>query len=567
MTGMPRRLPPLGERCGVVARASAEKVTIVAAAAEVTPGDLFLVPVVAAADDLAVHLLRAVECRRRPWRVDDPVEIAKARIEMPDAWSAEGEPRGPLLDVDCEIALQAEMRDGSLRVGRVTRVPALFADAYLVAPGGAAESCLREMLEADLAGELVLGSLRAGCARLPSIPVRLRISDFASHVAVLGKTGAGKSHAIGVLVEEARAHATAGAPQRLGLLVLDPHDEHGPDRELRRERPRAPFRYSRADVVPADLAPLVEFEPLSLAFAEEAAREHEERWIDELRLSTPASAQAAARELGLFGPPRARRGRERPVSFHEETIAAVLRRLAFLGDERCEAFWPSVAPDGAAAYRSELPGVLSKLERGDVVAIDTSGWGELEQALVASVTARALFSCRRAVRAATDPDDLRRRLGSSFRRQPTLLARIEEAIATGALPYLREGRCAAIDELAVIALVVEEAPMLLARDRLRPGTLFREIVRQGRKFGIGLVVVSQQVRGLDPAVLAQTGTELLLALGSEDERRAAAEIASAELPGGAAALRGLATGEAILCSTGRRLAMPVSIRRRAESRP
>ncbi|NIN67642.1 MAG: hypothetical protein GTO63_23660, partial [Anaerolineae bacterium] len=87
------------------------------------------------------------------------------------------------------------------------------------------------------------------------------------------------------------------------------------------------------------------------------------------------------------------------------------------------------------------------------------------------------------------------------------------------------------DKLPFVNVVVEEAPSILNPQRMKFGSVFRDISRQGRKFGIGLTVISQQVSEIDQGVLTQINTELTMSLGNEIERKEAIRNASADLFG------------------------------------
>ncbi len=77
--------------------------------------------------------------------------------------------------------------------------------------------------------------------------------------------------------------------------------------------------------------------------------------------------------------------------------------------------------------------------------------------------------------------------------------------------------------------MIEEAPSILNPARMKFGSVFRDISRQGRKFGIGLTVISQQVSEIDNGVLTQINTEITMSLGNELERREAIRNASSDL--------------------------------------
>src|SRR6185295_9089783 len=65
-------------------------------------------------------------------------------------------------------------------------------------------------------------------------------------------------------------------------------------------------------------------------------------------------------------------------------------------------------------YDSLLPSILCALERGRVLIVDTTLLGELEQFLLNTVVARALFALRRALRLADSPARLRTEVASAF---------------------------------------------------------------------------------------------------------------------------------------------------------
>jgi DNA helicase HerA-like ATPase len=91
------------------------------------------------------------------------------------------------------------------------------------------------------------------------------------------------------------------------------------------------------------------------------------------------------------------------------------------------------------------------------------------------------------------------------------------------------------------------------------GSVFRDISRQGRKFRVGLTVVSQQVTEIDAGILSQINTQLILALGSDAERREAIRIASADLSGFQRELQVMDTGQLIFSASYKQLPLPVKV--------
>ena len=193
--------------------------------------------------------------------------------------------------------------------------------------------------------------------------------------------------------------------------------------------------------------------------------------------------------------------------------------------------------------------------------------GELEQFLLNTVVARSLFALRRALRLADSPERLRAEVASAFGvdeesgrvGQRTLVTALLDRLENGTLPYVAAGRVRTPDELPLVHILVEEAPSILNPARMKFGSVFRDISRQGRKFGIGLGVVSQQVSEIDAGILTQLNSQLTMALGNADERREAVRTASSDISGFSQELQVLDRGQLLLSSSLRDIALPVQV--------
>lgn len=109
--------------------------------------------------------------------------------------------------------------------------------------------------------------------------------------------------------------------------------------------------------------------------------------------------------------------------------------------------------------------------------------------------------------------------------------------------FRREGKGIPVPVL----IVLEEAHVLIPRDR---GTLTKywasRIAREGRKFGVGLVLVSQRPKSLDPDALSQMNNKIVLRIVEPSDQRyirEASETLSEDL---VEQLPGLGVGEAII---------------------
>jgi len=212
-----------------------------------------------------------------------------------------------------------------------------------------------------------------------------------------------------------------------------------------------------------------------------------------------------------------------------------------------------------------LPELVCALEKGRIITVDTTLMSEMEQFLLTTLVARVLFVLRKALKAArVDADSLKHEIELAFGvgtgagiGSKSLVTKLLEYLDNGDLPYLKDGVPVAIDTLPHINFVIEEAPSVLNPERIRFGSIFRDISRQGRKFQIGLTVISQQVTAIDEGILTQVNTEITMALGNETERREAIHNASADLFGFEKELQVMGKGQAILTASYKDVPLPV----------
>lgn len=97
-----------------------------------------------------------------------------------------------------------------------------------------------------------------------------------------------------------------------------------------------------------------------------------------------------------------------------------------------------------------------------------------------------------------------------------------------------------------LLLVLEEAHSYLNSDDGRASAIVKRIVKEGRKYGIGAMIVSQRPSEIDPTVLSQCGTYFALRLTSATDRSKIAAAVSENLESLTSMLPILRTGEAII---------------------
>jgi hypothetical protein len=114
-------------------------------------------------------------------------------------------------------------------------------------------------------------------------------------------------------------------------------------------------------------------------------------------------------------------------------------------------------------------------------------------------------------------------------------------------------------------LIIEEAHNFAPREVERiivSRTILRRIAREGRKFGVGLCIVSQRPSRLDQDVLSQCNTQIVMRIVNpidQDYIRKSAESITDDIIND---LPSLARGEAIVCGSAVNCPMHIKIRKR-----
>jgi hypothetical protein len=98
-----------------------------------------------------------------------------------------------------------------------------------------------------------------------------------------------------------------------------------------------------------------------------------------------------------------------------------------------------------------------------------------------------------------------------------------------------------------LLIALEEAHTYLAKDsKGRAAAAARRIAKEGRKYGVGLMLVSQRPSEIDPTILSQCGTMIAMRLTNEADRSQIKGCASDNLEGLFSMLSVLRTGEALV---------------------
>lgn len=573
----------LGEKFGVLAQSDTSQLTVIAKNKDVAVGDLFVMPSVRGHERF--YIFRVSEYANVMNRTINLGDVARNKLTMPDSYMSNDLNDEKLIELRGSMLGYAEQKNNEWRFYRPRRLPDHLSDVYLISESNSA--AIKTLLESQLGKDgIFIGNLLAGEHPLSGVPVYLPPHAISHHIGIFGRTGCGKSNTMMVLIESMFRHnkrvLDMGSGQKVSMFAVDPHDEfldwhkktggrggireiagsYSPEESRKLVDPyfyltpkqitdgdgMAHIRFSRADLIPEDLISITEFTEQQSQFSHLVYSLFGEEWVGRLLSGDLGDNPAIAQYL-------------------DSTKGAVERRVSFLNNSQTKVF-TRFDPDMGFEYDSLLPELVCALEKGRVITVDTTLMSELEQFLLTTLVARVLFVLRKALKSARgDAASLKEEIklafgvgvsGSSGVGSKSLGDKLLEYLDSGDLPYLTEdGVPVAIDALPHINFVIEEAPSVLNPERIRFGSVFRDISRQGRKFQIGLTVISQQVTAIDEGILTQINTEITMALGNETERREAIRNASADLFGFEKELQVMGKGQAILTASYKDVPLPV----------
>ena len=193
--------------------------------------------------------------------------------------------------------------------------------------------------------------------------------------------------------------------------------------------------------------------------------------------------------------------------YHEGTIRVVKRRVDRLMSSG------RVSRD---ATISMTRAVVQALHEAKVVLVDTSSMPEMEELLVSTVLARAVFDNHQHA--------------------------YEDTEEFAALPS--------------VLVTMEEAQRVLDKSK---GTVFSRIAREGRKFKVGLCAISQQPKLIDNQVISQFNTLFILGLADKRDREILRDASKQDIAELENEIQSLMVGEALVTSPFVPFALPLSV--------
>ena len=355
---------------------------------------------------------------------------------------------------------------------------------------------------------IYLGKVRSG-SKIVDVNVYLDGNEaLVHHILVPSTTGRGKSNLVKVMLWSIIGQSG------FGVLVLDAHDEYyGRSGKGLKDHPKAKGNvlYYSINPLPGTSTLTVNvrtilpehFEGIiQLTDAQEQAirryhTEFKEQWMENVLRGTKIEGVSNITLAVLQRIINTRLS----IQFKEDRI--VCRNRVFSDTS------------GMATVKE----IVDALEKGKVVVLDTSKIGDDGELLIGSMIASEIFSKYQNYKA--------------------------EGSLTDKLP---------------VSVVIEEAPRVLGTDILQLGdNIYSRIAREGRKFKVGLVAITQLTSVIPRDILTNINTKIILGNEMATERHAIIDSAAQDLADDDRTIASLDKGEAIVSSIFTKFAVPIQI--------
>ncbi len=406
--------------------------------------------------------------------------------------------------------------DGSLK--HVKLIPEMYADAYELT-----DELAETLLTYDVG--IGIGKLRSGSQELEA-EVRIDAIKLINHHIFIGATtGRGKSNLLKVMVLQLLNHA------ELGMVIFDPHDEYigrGGEKGLKdlnsqeviyfSSQPLTSYPYYRTLVF--DIRNLKPSHFMSVFEYSEAQQQAlyllwkvaKEEWVEKLlNMQEQDDTWKFLVNKGNVDP------RTLEV-LKRKVMVAINAGFEVVNDEIRVTYQGIFKKDYGETMLKDL---LNMVEQGKKVIVDTSALSYTEELLVSGVITEELLRRYKA--------------------------------------YKKSGK---LKEKAKVAIVLEEAPRVLGKETLKKdGNIFGTIAREGRKFNIGLIAITQLPSLIPDEILANMNTKIILGMEMNREREAIIASAPHDLSKDSKVIASLEKGEAIITSIFTGFPIPVKVYR------
>lgn len=370
---------------------------------------------------------------------------------------------------------------------------------------------------------IYLGDIRSGSTVKKDVKVHIDlIKSLTHHIFIPATTGRGKSNLVRVMLWSILDSEGAG------ILVLDPHNEYYGDnvRKGLRDHPKMDekLEYYSPDSENQDA--------LTLSVNVKKIRPNHFSGIGGFSSAQSEAMRMFYNKYGQDWIGEIAKEKDnktlKTMGIDEKTAKVLKRKIETkLGvsaiedqsspDEKKCVFKSNLFVGGETGL-STINDIVESLEEGKIVIIDSSKLSDFEELFVGSIISSNIFFKYKNY----NSDILKNR--------------------------------------PVISIVIEEAPRVLGKDALESGmgnNIYGTIAREGRKFKLGLIAITQLASVIPRAILANMNTKIILGNEMAMERSAIIDSASQDLSDDNRIIASLDKGEAIVSSVFTRFAIPI----------
>ena len=210
-----------------------------------------------------------------------------------------------------------------------------------------------------------------------------------------------------------------------------------------------------------------------------------------------------------------------PIGVKQETLNVLRRKLSILLQFEVEELG-NITENGIYTLNGNeatLISIIDSLKKGKTIIIDSSLFSGSEEIFVATIIVKSIFN-----------EYKRLKFSNQLKGKPT------------------------------ITIILEEAPRVIGKKVLEAReNIFGTIAREGRKFKIGLIAITQLPSVIPREILANMNTKIILGNEMGPERRALIESSAQDLSDDSQTIASLDIGEAIVTSNFTKFAIPIKI--------
>jgi DNA helicase HerA-like ATPase len=343
-----------------------------------------------------------------------------------------------------------------------------------------------------------------GLLRNHGLKVELDINQLVQrHVSVLAKTGGGKSYLLGVLIEELLRH-------RVTCVIIDPHGEYG-----------------------------------SLRFAAEKNGSYARFGVE---------SQGFARQVQEFSPDPTVNPNAKPLTFSLRHLDP-RELLVFMGLTNVKTFFVPLKQLLEAVGTSRPDYTVHDLVRA-AEGLDGPIAETLHERLEYVEQTKLLGPV------GTSLNEIVRRGEATLINLRGAAPDVQELVVARIAATLFENRKK--DRIPPLFLVIEEAHNFAPQQgTVASSRVLKSIASEGRKFGLGLCVVTQRAARIDKSVLSQCNTQLILQVTNPLDLKAITQSIEGLTNGMTEMIQSLPVGTALITGGGYHTPLFCEVRPRA----